>query len=370
MALEGPRSSTMQVSKQVSNTRVSKSVRRGVGGAVAAVAMLGLAACGGGQGAQSGSAQSGGGQAGGAKVAAVIKGLDNPFFQAMQKGIQDNSATAGIQTTVQAATSVTDTTGQADKLTGLAGQDYNCYVVNPISGTNLVQGIAQLAASGKTIVNIDSPVDPAAAQAASAKIATYIGTDNAAAGRTAAQEMGTLLPSGGKVAVVGGIAGDVTSGDRVQGFTGGVGPNIQVVQTVAANWDRQEALTQATNILAAHPDVTGFFVANDDMGLGVTRAVANAGRTGQVHVVSVDGNPDALAAVKSGELAATVAQYPYAIGEMGVDACRAAVSGATLPAKVDAPVALVTKANADQAIAAAPKPFASYANPFTALIKK
>jgi ABC-type sugar transport system substrate-binding protein len=352
---------------QVTNAQATKRTTRSLAiAALAAAGVLGLAACGGGSTAGPTAGQAGGPP----KVAAVIKGLDNPFFQAMQKGIEDDSATAGVQTTVQAATSVTDTTGQADKLTGLAGQDYNCYVVNPISGTNLVQGIAQLAASGKTIVNIDSPVDPAAAQAANAKIATYIGTDNAAAGKTAAQELARLLPSGGKVAVVGGIAGDVTSGDRVQGFTSGVGPGIQVVQQVAANWDRQEALTQATNILAAHPDVTGFFAANDDMGLGITRAVANAGKSGQVKVVSVDGNPDALAAVKSGELAATVAQYPYAIGQMGVDACRAAVSGATLPAKVDAPVALITKDTADQAIAAAPKPFAAYANPFTALIKK
>jgi len=355
---------------QVTNAQATKRATRTLAiAALAAAGALGLAACG--SGSTGGAAGSSAGQASGPpKVAAVIKGLDNPFFQAMQKGIEDNSGTAGVQTTVQAATSVTDTTGQADKLTGLAGQDYNCYLVNPISGTNLVQGIAQLAASGKTIVNIDSPVDPAAAQAANAKIATYIGTDNAAAGKTAAQELSRLLPSGGKVAVVGGIAGDVTSGDRVQGFTGGVGPGIQVVQQVAANWDRQEALTQATNILAAHPDVTGFFAANDDMGLGITRAVANAGKSGQVKVVSVDGNPDALAAVKTGELAATVAQYPYAIGQMGVDACRAAVSGATLPAKVDAPVALITKDTADQAIAAAPKPFAAYSNPFTALIKK
>jgi ABC-type sugar transport system substrate-binding protein len=356
---------------QVTNAQATKrtTIRTLAIAALAAAGALGLAACGG--GSTGGAGGSAAGQASGPpKVAAVIKGLDNPFFQAMQKGIEDDSATAGVQTTVQAATSVTDTTGQADKLTGLAGQDYNCYVVNPISGTNLVQGIAQLAASGKAIVNIDSPVDPAAAQAANAKIATYIGTDNAAAGKTAAQELSRLLPSGGKVAVVGGIAGDVTSGDRVQGFTSGVAPNVAVVQTVAANWDRQEALTQATNILQAHPDVTGFFAANDDMGLGITRAVANAGKSGQVKVVSVDGNPDALAAVKSGELAATVAQYPYAIGQMGVDACRAAVSGATLPAKVDAPVALITKDNADQAIAAAPKPFAAYPNPFTALIKK
>ena len=93
----------------------------------------------------------------------------------------------------------------------VATQPAGCYVVNPISGTNLVQGIAQLAASGKAIVNIDSPVDPAAAQAANAKIATYIGTDNAAAGKTAAQELSRLLPSGGKVAVVCGY-GDVGKG--------------------------------------------------------------------------------------------------------------------------------------------------------------
>ena len=102
------------------------------------------------------------------------------------------------------------------------------------------------------------------------------------------------------------------------------------------------------------------------MGLGITRAVANAGKTGQIAVISVDGNPDALTAVANGELAATVAQYPYVIGQMGVDACTAAASGATLPAKVDAPVQVVTKDNAQQAIESAPKPPAPYDNPFTA----
>ncbi len=50
---------------------------------------------------------------------------------------------------------------------------------------------------------------------------------------------------------------------------------------------------------------------------------------------------------------------------MGVEACQAAATGKTLPANVDAPVALVTKDNADQALAATPKPFGQYADPFT-----
>jgi ribose transport system substrate-binding protein len=330
-------------------------------------AALALSACG---ASDSTSAGSGGSSSSGPlKFAAVIKGLDNPFFQTMEQGIKDQSATAGASTTVQAAASITDTTGQADKLTGLAGQDYSCYIVNPISGTNLVQGLAQVAAKKKTIVNIDSPIDAKAAKAANATPATYIGTDNVQAGETAGKHMAELLPQGGKVAVIGGIAGDVTSGARIEGFQKGIGSSVTVVQTVAANWERQEALTQATNLLRAHPDLKGFFSANDDMGLGIARAIANSGKTGKVEVISVDGVKDALEAVKAGSLSATVAQYPYAIGAMGVEACQAAAKGKTLPANVKAPVELITKDNATKALAVTPKPVAAYDDPFAALTK-
>ncbi|MEV4640925.1 substrate-binding domain-containing protein [Actinoplanes sp. NPDC049548] len=323
--------------------------------------LLLLAAC-------SSGSDSAAGDGGTAKVAAVIKGLDNPFFQSMEQGIKDQGTAAGITPTVQAANSITDTTGQADRLTALAGQDFSCYIVNPISGTNLVQGMAQIAAQKDTIVNIDSPVDAAAAKAANATPATYVGTNNESAGEKAGAHMITLVPANAKVAAIGGIAGDVTSGARVDGFTKATTGKLQLVQTVAANWERQEALTQTTNIMQAHPDLAGFFVANDDMGLGAAQAVANAGKTGKVHIISVDGNKDALTAVKNGGLDATVAQYPYAIGLMGMEACQAAAAGKTLPANVEAPVELVTKENADKALASTPKPFGTYDDPFKALI--
>lgn len=338
-------------------------INRGVAATVTATLVL-VAGC------NSGSDDTASGtSAGTVKIAAVIKGLDNPFFQSMQQGIEEQAKASGTSVTVQAANAITDTTGQADKLTGLAGQDYSCYIVNPISGTNLVQGLAQLAAKKKTIVNIDSPVDATAAKAANAAPATYIGTNNVSAGEKAGAQMVTLLPSGGKVAAIGGIAGDVTSGARIEGFTKGISGKLDLVQTVAANWERQEALTQATNVMRAQSDLAGFFVANDDMGLGVARAVANAGKTGKIKIISVDGVKDALAAVKAGQLDAVVAQYPYAIGLMGVEACQAAAKGAALPTNVEAPVEVVTKENADQALAATPKPFGTYEDPFTTLIK-
>ena len=199
----------------MSSTKIQSSARRR--GALAAVPLaaltLGLAAC-----AGEGSTPAAGTSADTPKVAAVIKGLDNPFFQAMQDGVQSTAQSAGVDVTVQAAADIGDTTGQADKLTALAGQDFSCFVVNPISGTNLVQSLAQISAADKTIVNIDQPVDATAAEAANLKIATYIGTDNETAGGKAGEFVASTAGAGAEVAIVGGIPGDVTSAARVEGF--------------------------------------------------------------------------------------------------------------------------------------------------------
>jgi D-allose transport system substrate-binding protein len=302
------------------------------------------------------------------KVAAVIKGLDNPFFQAMESGVKDTADTDGMDVTVQAAADIADTTGQADKLTALAGQDFGCFIVNPITGTNLVQALSQISTAGKTIVNIDSPIDSDAAKAANLDIATYIGTDNGAAGGKAGDFVKQQVPAGSQVAIVGGVAGDVTSGARVDGFKKSIGSDLDIIQESAADWKREVALTTATDILAANPDVKAFFAANDDMGLGIVKAVENAGLTGQITVVSVDGNKDALESVKAGGLSATVAQYPYAIGSLGLQACEVAASGGELPGEIESPTALVTSAEADEAIAAFPQPFADFENPLESLL--
>ena len=56
----------------------------------------------------------GGSSSGSSDIAAVIKGLDNPFFQAMESGIKDQAKEDSVKVTVQAAQAITDTTGQSD----------------------------------------------------------------------------------------------------------------------------------------------------------------------------------------------------------------------------------------------------------------
>jgi ABC-type sugar transport system substrate-binding protein len=260
-------------------------------------------------------------------------------------------------------TGLQDTAGQASALDSLAAGHPGCYVVNPINGTNLVGALARVS-HDTPIVNVDSLIAADAAKAVGVKIATYVGTDNRAGGRLGAHAMSALVPRGARVAVITGIPGDVGSGLRADGFKHGIRGRFEVVATIAADFDREKARLAATDLLGRDPRIAGFFAVNDLMALGVADAVRAVGRRGEVRVVGFDGIPDALAAIGRGSLSATVAQYPYTMGQLSIEACLAALRGDSVPAKVDAPIQVITSENVTGARANFPKPAEHFDDPF------
>jgi erythritol transport system substrate-binding protein len=65
-------------------------------------------------------------------------------------------------------------------------------------------------------------------------------------------------------------------------------------------------------LLQANPDIIGVISGNDEMALGAIAALKKAGKLDKVKVGGFDGSPDAVAAIKAGELQYTVLQ-PVAI---------------------------------------------------------
>ena len=303
-----------------------------------------------------------------ARLGVVIKGLDNPFFAAMEQGVRAAAREEKADLRLSAATGLADTAGQASKLEELISEDLDCYVVNPINQTNLARALSHVPGD-VPIVNIDSPVGADDARALGIKISTYIGTDNEAAGRLAADTMAGLVADGARVGVIGGISGDATSAARLQGFSRGARGRFDPLAPVSADWDEHKAMLAARAILQGEPRIRGFFAANDQMALGIADAVAQARKRGKIAVVGVDGIEDALEAIQRGEMSATVSQYPYTIGKLGVEACVAAAAGKSLPAKVDAPIEVVTRRNVARARANFPQPVEPFASPFAALLK-
>ncbi|HWI74632.1 MAG TPA: substrate-binding domain-containing protein [Baekduia sp.] len=301
------------------------------------------------------------------RIGVVLNALDNPFFVAVYEGARAEVGRRGARATMRSVISNAELREQAAQVRALHPEQPDCYVVNPITATNLV---GALRGARGPIVDIDSPVDPVAARRAGVRIRTYIGTDDVAAGRLAGAHMAALLPSGGEVALVGGLAGNVNNGRRLQGFAQGIrGSRLRVVARTNADYNRTKAEIAAEQMLRAHPRIAGFFAASDLMALGIADALRAAGKTGKVRIIGLDGIAEALDAVASGAISATVSQYPYVMGEMAIEACVAAARGATLPARVDAPIALLTRANVARAIAAFPRPVAPYRDPFPALLR-
>jgi len=99
------------------------------------------------------------------------------------------------------------------------------------------------------------------------------------------------------------------------------------------------------NILQANGDIKAVFAANDEMALGAVEAVSGAGKN--VIIVGFDATDDAIAAIKEGRMAATIAQQPDLIGSTAIENALKLIGGEAIPSSIPVEVTLITKENAN-----------------------
>lgn len=140
-----------------------------------------------------------------------------------------------------------------------------------------------------------------------------------ATGQQAGEWIAKNVPSG-EIAVIQGLLGRGDAEAYTDGFKKGLAGNtkLEIVATPAADWDRAKAQNAMQDLLSAHPDLEAVFVQNEDMALGAAAAIKAAGKEKQVRLVSQNGSPAGLDAVKSGEIAATVAWSPAQESQMAL----------------------------------------------------
>lgn len=118
--------------------------------------------------------------------------------------------------------------------------------------------------------------------------------------------LATLLPAGARVAVVGGP--DVTDdielmlgilhGLSISGLTCVNDPeDPRYKNTTDVRWGGRE---KTANVLADFPELDGLVPFNDETALGAIDALTEAGRLGEVKMVSRNGTPNLVALVKRG----------------------------------------------------------------------
>ena len=120
--------------------------------------------------------------------------------------------------------------------------------------------------------------------------------------------------------IIEGTSGAQTSIDRTAGAMDAIAqyPDIEVVASQSAGYNRATAMDVAQNLLQQTPDVNAIFCCNDEMALGVAEAVNAAGKTGEILISGVDGNDDTLVAIQEGSIYATCNSNPVDQGYYGV----------------------------------------------------
>jgi ribose transport system substrate-binding protein len=292
--------------------------------ATAALILAGTTAC----------ARGGGDAASGTKIVMAISTLNNPFFVELRDGAQAAAKAAGVQLNIVDAQN--DSATQANQLATAAVGATKAVIINPVDSDAAASSVKALGKAGIPVIAVDRTVN-------GAPLASLVASDNVAGGR---QELAKAMGEKGSVITLQGVSGTSASRDRGAGFEEGMKayPNITVVAKQTANFDRASALDVTTNLMQAHPEVTGLFAENDEMALGAIQALG--ARAGQdVKVVGFDGTSEGLAAIKAGTLVATIAQQPAELGKLAVELAVKAIKGTKIAKTVPVKVVSVTKTN-------------------------
>ncbi len=267
----------------------------------------------------------------GGKIGLIVSTLNNPFFVDLKEGAVAKAEELGLEIAI--LDSQNDSARELANVEDLLTQGVDVILINPTDADAVVNAIKAANSKGVPVITLDRG-------AAAGDVVTHIASDNVAGGVMAGEYISELLGGAGKVVELEGIAGTSAARDRGQGFNDAIGgTDIEVVARQVADFDRTKGLTVMENILQAQPEIDAVFAHNDEMALGALKAVQASGR--EILVVGFDATDDAVKAVESGEMAATVAQQPSLIGSLGVESAVKVLQGESLEAYVPVELMLV-----------------------------
>jgi len=182
---------------------------------------------------------------------------------------------------------------------------------------------------------------------AGGKVDSYVRYDQYTGGGKIADFVGQKFNGKANVAIIEGLPSIHTT-SRMGGFIDEAKkkfPDIKVVATQPGDWEREKGMNAAANMLQAHSEINVFFSLSDEMGLGAVKAIEQAGT--DTKVVSFDGNPNAIEAVKAGHILATLSINGKETGKLCVQAIDKIIKHQKVDEIINVETVVVTPQNAD-----------------------
>jgi ribose transport system substrate-binding protein len=330
--------------------------------AVAALLVLGVAACGddddsgngGGSGdaaAQTtddaGTSDSSGGTV---SIVASVPPTDHGWLGAISKNAQ--AAADRYDDVDFRLLEAADADSQAQQIEQVISDRPDALVVLPQDGAALTPVAQRAEAAGIPVINVDRLFT-----APDAATATILG-DNYQIGVLAADYIADRLRCEGNVVEIQGLAGISVTTERTRGFVDELRKvcpegGIEIVARQPGDFNPDTGLRVMETILQAQDQIDAVYTHDDDMAQGVVQAIRNAGRDDEMFLTGVGGSQDAMDQISEGGLYAATFLYNPNMAASAVNMARLIALGEgfpelvppEVPRQIVVPAATVTQDN-------------------------
>lgn len=273
----------------------------------------------------------------GLKIGMTFQEMNNPYFVSMQEALTDAAKDLGAEVVVTDAGH--DVAKQISDVEDMLTQGIDILLLNPTDSAGIESAVHMAKAQDVIVVAVDAN--------ANGPVDTFVGSKNRDAGYQSCKYLADALGGAGEVAILDGIP-VVPILQRVEGCKAALAEydGITLVDTQNGRQDRSVALGVVENMIQSHQNLAGIFSVNDGGAMGALAAIQGSGR--DIKLTSVDGAPEAVAAIAAGgPFIETTAQFPRDQVRVGLAMALAQKWGArVVPSEVPIDVRVVDAENA------------------------
>jgi ribose transport system substrate-binding protein len=220
----------------------------------------------------------------------------------------------------------------------------NALVIFPFESAALTKPVAQVKSKGVYVTVVDRGLTDPNIQDA------YVAGDNTAFGKVPAEYLAQALNGKGNIVALRGIATTLDN-ERMDAFMSVMKnyPDIKLLDAKYANWNRDDAFKVMQDYLTRFKQIDAVWAADDDMTVGVLKAIDQAKRN-DIKIVfggaGAKGMIKTLIDGKDPRIQANVSYSPKFIYDAIKLTAESRLKGESLPPTIIIPSVLITKDNA------------------------
>lgn len=286
----------------------------------------------------------------------------NSYQQYIEKGVKD-----GVVSALPRSNSQNDITKLVANTQTFTDQGAKAVIMAPQDTGAIASTLERLASKKIPVISVDTRPDKG-------DVYMVVRADNKAYGQKACEYLGQQLAGKGKVVEFQGALDSINGRDRSEAFAACMKEkfsNIKVIE-LATDWKGDVASSKLQATLASDPDINGIYMQAGGVFLQPTLALLEQkhllkppGTAGHITIISNDGIPEELKAIREGKIDATVSQPADLYAKYALFYAKSALDGKTFqPGPTDhgstiikipngledqLPAPLVTKSNVDDA---------------------